>query len=72
MGSAKFFGKSTQPYYNEVKRAIKLAKEEKIDEEFYPEFRTANAEEVLKGCDKQEVLQLQFSVNNRLKTATEN
>ena len=52
MGSAKFFGKATQPYCNEVKIAIKLAKEKKIDEEFYPEFRTANAEEVLKGCDK--------------------
>jgi len=30
MGAAKLFGKSTQPYFDEVKRAIQLAKEEKI------------------------------------------
>ncbi|MGY0426973.1 MAG: tetratricopeptide repeat protein [Polaribacter sp.] len=29
MGSAKFFGKSTKPYCKEIKRAIKLGKEEK-------------------------------------------
>ena len=52
MGSAKFFGKPTQPYCDEVKRAIQLGKEEKIDEEFYPKFMTSRAEEVLKGCEK--------------------
>jgi hypothetical protein len=52
MGTAKFFGKPTQPYCDEVKRAIQLGKEEKIDEEFYPKFMTSRAEEVLKGCEK--------------------
>lgn len=52
MGSAKFFGKSTQPYCNEVKRAIQLAKEEEIKDEFYPKFMISRATEVLKGCKK--------------------
>jgi hypothetical protein len=52
MGAAKFFGKSTKPYCDEVKRALELGKEEKIEEEFYPIFMTSRAEEVLKGCEK--------------------
>ena len=52
MGTAEFFGKSTDPYCDEVKRAIELGKEEKIDEEFYPKFMTSRAEEILKGCAK--------------------
>lgn len=52
MGTAKFFGKSTQPYCDEIKRAIELGKEEKIKEEFYPKFITSRAEEVLTGCEK--------------------
>jgi hypothetical protein len=52
MGAAKFFGKPTQPYCDEVKRAIQLGKEEKIDEEFYPKFIKSRAEEVLKGCEQ--------------------
>jgi hypothetical protein len=52
MGAAKFFGKSTKPYCDEVKRAIELGKEEKIEEEFYPIFMPSRAEEVLKGCEK--------------------
>ena len=50
MGSAKFFGKSTKPYCDEIKRAIKLGKEEKIEIEFYPKFMTKRAEQVLKQC----------------------
>ena len=50
MGAARFFGKSTKPYCNEIKRAIKLGKEEKIEEEFYPKFQVKRAEEVLKQC----------------------
>lgn len=52
MGSAKFFGKSTKPYCDEIKRAIKLGKEEKIELEFYPKFMVARAEEALKQCEK--------------------
>ena len=52
MGAARFFGKSTKPYCDEIKRAIKLGKEEKIDEEFYPKFMESRALEVLKQCGK--------------------
>ncbi|MFT6066503.1 MAG: hypothetical protein ACJAYY_002927 [Paraglaciecola sp.] len=52
MGAAKFFGKSTQPYCDEIKRAIQLGKEEKIKEEFYPKFMTSRAEEILIRCEK--------------------
>ena len=51
MGSAKFFGKSTKPYCAEIKRAIELSKEEKIDIEFYPKFMLSRAEGVLKQCE---------------------
>lgn len=51
MGTAKFFGKSTKPFCNEIKRAIKLAKEEKIEEEFYPKFYKDRALKVLKQCE---------------------
>lgn len=52
MGAAKFFGKSTKPYCDQVKRAIELGKEEKIEEEFYPKFMVSRAEGVLKGCEE--------------------
>ncbi|MGY0406804.1 MAG: tetratricopeptide repeat protein [Polaribacter sp.] len=52
MGSAKFFGKSTKPYCKEIKRAIKLGKEEKMNTEFYPKFMIKRAEEILKQCEK--------------------
>ncbi|QNM84180.1 hypothetical protein H9W90_08130 [Polaribacter pectinis] len=52
MGAARFFGKSTKPYCDEIKRAIKLGKEEKIEEEFYPKFLEVRALEVLKQCEK--------------------
>jgi tetratricopeptide (TPR) repeat protein len=52
MGAAKFFGKSTKPYCDQVKRAIEMGKEEKIEEEFYPKFLVSRAEDVLKGCEE--------------------
>lgn len=52
MGSAKFFGKSTKPYCDEIKRAIELGKKEKNDIEFYPKFMIERAEQVLKQCEK--------------------
>tara|TARA_B110000091_G_C13755179_1_gene449535 strand:- start:581 stop:1207 length:627 start_codon:yes stop_codon:yes gene_type:complete len=53
MGTAKFFGKSTKPYCNQVKKAIKLGEKEEINEEFYPKFIKSRAEKILKGCKKQ-------------------
>ncbi|WP_439130617.1 hypothetical protein [Polaribacter sp.] len=52
MGAARFFGKSTKPYCDEIKRAIKLGKEEKTEEEFYPKFYKKRALEALKQCEK--------------------
>ncbi len=52
MGAARYFGKSTKPYCDEIKRAVKLSKEEKIEEEFYPKFYEKRALEVLKQCEK--------------------
>lgn len=50
MGAAKFFGKSTQPYCDQIKKAIELSKEETIEEEFYPKFMLERAQQVLKQC----------------------
>jgi hypothetical protein len=44
MGAAAFFGKSTKPYCDEIKRAITLGKDEKIEQEFYPKFMLERAE----------------------------
>jgi tetratricopeptide (TPR) repeat protein len=51
MGAAQFFGKSTKPYCDEIKRAIKLAKDEKDNGEFYPKFMESRALQVLKRCE---------------------
>jgi hypothetical protein len=51
MGSAKFFGKSTKPYCDDIKRAIELGEKEKIEIEFYPKFMLQRAEQVLKQCE---------------------
>ena len=50
MGAAKFFGKSTKPYCEQIKRAIELGKKEKIETEFYPKFQQKRAKQVLKQC----------------------
>ncbi len=50
MGAAKFFGKSTKPYCEQIKQAIALGKKEKIEIEFYPKFQVKRAEQVLKQC----------------------
>ena len=50
MGAAKFFGKSTTPYCEAVKKAIEIGKVEKIEQEFYPKFQVKRAEQVLKQC----------------------
>lgn len=51
MGAAAFFGKSTKPYCDEIKRAITLGKNEKIEQEFYPKFMVERAEVVLGKCE---------------------
>lgn len=51
MGSARFFGKSTKPYCEQIKKAIELGKKEKNEIEFYPKFMLERAQEVLKGCE---------------------
>ncbi len=50
MGAAKFFGKSTKPYCEQIKKAIELGKAEKVEQEFYPQFQVKRAEQVLKQC----------------------
>ncbi|TDQ23898.1 tetratricopeptide repeat protein [Tenacibaculum caenipelagi] len=50
MGAARFFGQSTEPFCNNIKKAIELGKEEKITEKFYPKFNVQRAEGVLKKC----------------------
>lgn len=51
MGAARFFGKSTKPYCDQIKKAIDLGKKEKVEQEFYPTFQVKRAEEVLKQCE---------------------
>ena len=51
MGAAKFFGQSTKPFCEEIKRAIEIGKEEKNDIPFYPRFQLKRAEDVLKKCE---------------------
>ncbi|MAD96678.1 MAG: hypothetical protein CMB99_05050 [Flavobacteriaceae bacterium] len=50
MGAARFFGKSTKPYCDQVKKAIEVGKTEKLTEKFYPRFQVKRAEAVLKQC----------------------
>lgn len=52
MGAAAFFGKSTKPYCDEIKRAIEIGKNEKIETSFFPKFQLGRAEDVLKKCEK--------------------
>lgn len=51
MGAARFFGKSTKPYCEQIKKAIELGKKEKIEKEFYPKFMLERAQEALKNCE---------------------
>ncbi|REH54859.1 hypothetical protein C7448_102387 [Tenacibaculum gallaicum] len=52
MGAARFFGQSTAPFCNTIKKAIELGKKEKVSEKFYPKFNVQRAEQVLKKCMK--------------------
>ncbi len=50
MGAARFFGKSTKPYCDQVIKAIEVGKAEKLTEKFYPRFQVKRAQAVLKQC----------------------
>lgn len=51
MGAARFFGKSTKPYCNQIKEAIEVGKKEKQKELFYPKFQVERALKVLENCE---------------------
>lgn len=52
MGAARFFGQPITPFCKDIKRAVELAKKEKITEKFYPKFMFDRAAKVLKQCEK--------------------
>ncbi|MEQ6124658.1 hypothetical protein AAON49_10685 [Pseudotenacibaculum sp. MALMAid0570] len=53
IGGAKFFGQSTEPFCKDIKRAIKIFKEEKRTKKFFPYGSIERAEQVLKqNCGK--------------------
>lgn len=47
IGSAKYFGQSVTAYCEEIKRAIELSKNYKVEGAFYPTFSENRAEQVL-------------------------
>ena len=52
MGAARFFGQSTKPFCENIKKAIELSKKEEISIKFYPKFNVERAEKVLEQCMK--------------------
>ncbi|GMN04724.1 hypothetical protein MTsPCn5_01120 [Croceitalea sp. MTPC5] len=50
MGTARYFGKDTTPYCNDVERALELFTNFKSEIPFYPVWGKERAEEVLKEC----------------------
>ena len=52
MGSARYFGKDTTPYCEDVERALELFATFKSETPFYPSWGTERAEEVLANCGK--------------------
>ncbi len=52
MGSARFFGKSTEPYCKDVKRTLELFDQEKVKIKYAPSWGKSRATEVLKQCVK--------------------
>lgn len=49
MGSARFFGKSIEPYCKDVEKALKLFEKEKLPK-FYPKYGKQRAKQILKQC----------------------
>ena len=52
MGSARYFGKDTTPYCEDVERALELFATFKSETPFYPSWGKERAEEVLANCGK--------------------
>lgn len=52
MGSARFFGQSTDPYCKDIERALELFKKEEVKTKYAPSWGKERAEEVLKQCKK--------------------
>ncbi|MDT0540151.1 hypothetical protein [Croceitalea sp. P059] len=50
MGSARYFGKDTTPYCNDIEKALELFATFKSDIPFYPVWGKERAEQVLKEC----------------------
>ncbi|PWL38445.1 hypothetical protein DKG77_09270 [Flagellimonas aquimarina] len=50
MGSARYFGKDTSPYCEDVERALELFATFKSETPFYPGWGKERAEQVLKQC----------------------
>ena len=50
MGSARYFGKDTTPYCNDIERALELFATFKSDIPFYPVWGKERAEQVLAEC----------------------
>ncbi|WP_165750268.1 tetratricopeptide repeat protein [Cellulophaga sp. Z1A5H] len=53
MGSAKFFGKSTQPFCHDITRAIELFNKEEQTVQFYPYSGIERAEAIYTSCKKE-------------------
>ncbi|MEP2278133.1 hypothetical protein [Maribacter sp.] len=53
MGTAKFFGKSTAPYCEDIERAIALFKEEEQTIPYYPYSGIERANEISDNCKKE-------------------
>ncbi len=53
MGSARFFGKSTKPYCNQVQKAITLFEKEKDLPKYYPSKGLERAKKILAQCEKE-------------------
>lgn len=52
MGTARFFGKSTKPFCNDIAKAVNLFENEKVVEKFYPKWGKEKAQQLLEECEK--------------------
>jgi len=50
MGSAKYFGQSTEPYCKDVEHSLELFATFKAESAFHPNWGKDRAKEVLKQC----------------------
>lgn len=53
MGSARFFGQSTDPYCQDVQRALDIFNSDKeLEKDFYPDWGKERAVQILEKCEK--------------------